>query len=1069
MFNNESDFETCFIKALQLSGWSGGILHYPTQEDLIKNWANILFNNNKQIDRLNNIPLSDTEMQQIIDKISELKQPYKLNNFINGKEIVIIRDNPLDKMHKGKEVNLKIYDRNEIAAGNSIYQIAEQPIFNKKTFEANNRRGDLMLLINGMPLFHVELKKSDVSIKKAITQIEKYANEGIFNEGIFQLVQIFVAMTPEETVYFANPGYGKKFNPAYFFHWEDINNEIINDWKVIANTLLSIPMAHQLIGFYTVADESDNTLKVMRSYQYYAANKISDIVSKMDWTNPKIRAGYIWHTTGSGKTMTSFKSAQLIANSNDADKVIFLMDRVELGTQSLEDYQGFADDKDDVTGTEDTEDLVGKLKDDENKLIVTSIQKMSLIKKYQVRYSNFIDIINKKRIVIIVDECHRDTFGEMMFSIREIFPKAIFFGFTGTPIMNDNKKKESITSDVFGNELCRYSIADGIRDGNVLGFDKTKVLTYSDRDLRKAVALNITKSKTEEEALSDSKKANIYYKFIQDLPMAGYENESGEYIKGVEDYINSSQYNNDIHRNLVLKSIIDDWNVISRNNEFSAILATSSIPEAIKYYKLLKNHSPKVNFKYTVLVDPNIDNMDDGEKTKFKEEALIEIIRDYNFMYKQKFSLSSTDKMKKDISNRLAHKKPYVNISSDDKLGLLIVVDQMLTGFDSKWLNALYLDKILKYENVIQAFSRTNRTYDKNKKPFGIIKYYRKPYTMEKNIEKAIKTYSGDKPFQLFVPKLSENISKMNLVYKDISNLFEDYNIKDFSTLPNDKEGKKKFVSLYNEFNKYLTAARIQGFKPAKDFELMNDINDFQKNEITDIDNNNIEKFYNDQIAMESPVNGDTINALKQRYIEVSKEKSKENDDDIEYDIDGTLIEIDDGKIDYDYMNSKFQKYMKIKNDGSASTQEIQNTFNALHRSFASLSKEQQKFANMIIHDIETNDLVLNKDKTFMDYINEYMEKSSNNQIKKLTIAFDLDEDKLRKFMESYVNESNINEYGRFQDLLNTVNKDKAKESLENILGRELKTFEVGLLVDKILRKFILENGFDLNELYEKK
>lgn len=1077
MYNDELEFEKDFVKALQKSGWVGGVLSQPTEKDLIDNWADILFNNNKQIDRLNDVPLSDGEKQQLIDKITELKTPYMLNNFINGKDVSIIRDNPLDPIHLGKEISLKIYDRNEIAAGSSKYQIAEQPIFNKVIPESKDRRGDLMLLINGMPLFHIELKRSNVSIKKATTQIEKYSEEGIFSKGIFQLVQIFVAMTPEETLYFANPGFDKKFNPAFFFHWEDINNEIINDWKIIANTLLSIPMAHQLIGFYTVADETDQTLKVMRSYQYYAANKISDIVSSMDWSIPKIRAGYVWHTTGSGKTMTSFKSAQLISNSKDADKVVFLMDRVELGTQSLDDYKGFADDRDDVIGTEDTEDLVSKLRDEENTLIVTSIQKMSLIKKYINRYQHFVNEINRKRIVIIVDECHRDTFGEMMFSIREVFPKAIFFGFTGTPITEDNKKQNSITSDIFGNELCRYTIADGMRDQNVLGFDKSKILTYNDKDIRRAVALDMSKSKSEEEALSNPEKSQVYYKYMNDVPMAGYEDQNGNYIKGIEDYLKKSQYNNNTHRSMIVKSIINEWNLISRNNEFSGIFATSSIPEAIEYYRLFKEKGALNYFKFTVLVDPNIDNLDDLDKTKFKEEGLIEIIRDYNTMYGQHFSLSNMDKFKKDISNRLAHKKPYNRISESDKLGLLIVVDQMLTGFDSKWLNVLYLDKILQYENIIQAFSRTNRVYDINKKPFGIIKYCRKPYTMERNIEKAIKTYSGDKPFQLFVPKLSENISKMNEIFKEIEELFNDCKISDFSSLPESKEERKKFISLYNDFNKYLTAARIQGYNP-KNEEMEKKIykekeeltikqsesNEYSLNEKEEIK----EIIYTDDMILRSPITSEIISALKQRYVDVSKDRKSKEDDDIAYEIDGTLIEIDDGKIDYDYMNSKFVKYLKVINQSDSSKEEKERTLNSLHKTFATLSKEQQKFANMIIHDIETNDLIVDETKSFMDYINEYMKKNENDQIKKLSISFGLDEQKLRDIMKSYVTENNINEYGRFEELYNTVDMLTAKTTLEKYLNRELKDFEVGISVDRLLRQFILDGGFDIEELLKK-
>lgn len=428
-YNDELLFEHDLIESLIQNGWKDGVLKYPTEKDLINNWAQILFNNNRQIDRLGDYPLTDSEMQQIIEKINFLRTPNKINNFINGKTISIIRDNPRDLLHFGKEISLKIYDRQEIASGNSVYQIAEQPIFESKSSILNNRRGDLMLLINGMPLFHIELKRSKDELKQATNQIEKYAHEGIYS-GIFQLVQIFVAMTPDETLYFANPGPDGVFNPSFYFHWEDFNNEIMENWKDITSSLLSIPMAHQLIGFYTVADDTDGILKVMRSYQYYAANKISDVVSKTDWSNPNQRGGFVWHTTGSGKTMTSFKSAQLIANSKDADKVVFLMDRIELGTQSLDEYQGFADDKNDVAGTEDTRELITKLKDDTNILIVTSIQKMSLIKKVVGEYTYDINQINKKRIVFIVDECHRSTFGTMMSNIKDMFPRAVFFGFT---------------------------------------------------------------------------------------------------------------------------------------------------------------------------------------------------------------------------------------------------------------------------------------------------------------------------------------------------------------------------------------------------------------------------------------------------------------------------------------------------------------------------------------------------------------------------------------------------------------------------------------------------------------
>ena len=410
-FKDEAEFEYKLINLLTKYGWEQKIIEYPTEKDLLKNWADILYENNRSIDRLGDYPITESEMQQIIEQINTLKTPLKLSGFINGKTVSITRDNPDDKLHFGKEVSLKIYDRREIAAGQSRYQIVRQPKFKALNNMLPERRGDLMLLINGMPVIHIELKRSGVHVSQACNQIQKYSKEGVFT-GLFSLVQIFVAMNPEETLYFANPGQYDKFNKDYFFHWADFNNEPINDWAKIASTLLSIPMAHELIGYYTVADDADGVLKVMRSYQYYASSKISDTVKNTKWDSGTQLGGYIWHTTGSGKTMTSFKSAQLIANSKDADKVVFLMDRIELCVQSLKEYRAFAEECDQVQETEDTRVLVSKLKspDPADTLIVTSIQKMSNITEdMQGLKAHDLEIMQSKRIVFIIDECHRDA------------------------------------------------------------------------------------------------------------------------------------------------------------------------------------------------------------------------------------------------------------------------------------------------------------------------------------------------------------------------------------------------------------------------------------------------------------------------------------------------------------------------------------------------------------------------------------------------------------------------------------------------------------------------------------
>jgi len=1050
IFTKEIDFEEALIKILIQKGWEETLIKNPSEEDLLRNWADILFENNRDIDRLNDYPLTDGEMQQIIEQIVELRTPLKLNSFINGKTVSITRDNVDDRHHFGKEVSLKIYDRHEIAAGQSRYQIVQQPRFRSFSPILNDRRGDLMLLINGMPVIHIELKRSGVSVSQAYNQIEKYSHEGIFS-GIFSLIQVFVAMEPNETVYFANPGIDGKFNKDYYFHWADFNNEPINDWSSVASKLLSIPMAHQLIGFYTVADKSDGILKVMRSYQCFAANRISDRVSKVDWKSNNILGGYVWHTTGSGKTMTSFKSAQLIADSKEADKVIFLMDRIELGTQSLQEYRSFADDGESVQATENTHVLVTKLKSDNpsDTLIVSSIQKMSNIKDEEGGLNNHdIELINIKRIVFIIDEAHRSTFGEMLTTIKDTFPNSMLFGFTGTPIHKENQKKLNTTATIFGNELHRYSIADGIRDQNVLGFDSYKILTYRDRDIRTKVALMKAKSASVEEALSDPQKSRIYYRYMNsaEVSMAGYEDESGSWIKGIEDYLPKAQYERLDHQQLVVSDIVDNWMQFSHNGKFHAIFATSSIPEAIAYYRLLKESKPSL--KISALFDPTIDN---NGGVQYKEDGLVEIISDYNKTYELDFNLAKHAKFKKDVAARLAHKEPYTMIerTPEKQLDVLIVVDQMLTGFDSKWVNTLYLDKVLKYEHIIQAFSRTNRLFGHEKR-FGTIRYYRFPHTMHHNIERAVKLYSGDKPLGLFVPKLAYNLSQINSIFAEIKELFLRADILNFSKLPDNLSERGRFAKLFKELNNYLDASKVQGFKWSQ-----------LVYEIHDVDGNLIENVTLD-------IDENTYLILALRYKELfSNTGGGGGSDSVPFEIAGYLTEIDTAVIDTNYMNSRFDKYIKLLDQENVDSEQLNETLNELHKSFATLSQEDQKYANIFLHDIQSGDVKLEIGMTLRDYINRYQQNAKNKEIIGLVKNFALDEIKLRDMLDSVLTETNIYDFNRFDELKNTVDKNKAKEFFERIEGTTLPMFKVNIKIHNLLRDFLLSGGFDIESICE--
>ena len=864
---------------------------------------------------------------------------------------------------------------------------------------------------------------------------------GIFT-GLFSLVQIFVAMNPEETLYFANPGMDGKFNRDYFFHWGDFDNNPINDWRKIASVFLSIPMAHQLVASYTIADQAEGTLKVLRSYQYWAVSKITARVAQRRWNDQDMLGGYIEHTTGSGKTLSSFKAAQLIASSSDADKVVFLMDRIELGTQSLLEYRAFAEATDEIQATENTDILISKLKscDRANNLIVTSIQKMSRIKLDNAGKRRAADIgkIQKKRIVFIVDECHRSVFGEMLMAIKKTFPMAMFFGFTGTPIYDENRKHMNVTEDIFGNQLHRYSVADGISDKNVLGFDHYKILTYRDKDLRTLVGLEKAKAHTIEEAMADERKREVFLRYTSstEIPMATQRNPDGTFVRGIEEDIPEVQYNCDAHRRTVVKDIKEGWVKLSRNGKFHAILATYSIHEAIEYFRLLRAEMPQLNV--TALFDPTIDN---GGNTEFKEAGVTEILTNYNETFKREYDLSTYPSFKKEVSLRLAHKGTFSKIDSkpEQQINILIVVNQMLTGFDSKWVNTLYVDKILEYENLIQAFSRTNRLFGLEK-PFGVIRYYRRPHTMERNIKAAFKLYSGEKPYGLFAQPLAHNLRRLNEIFGEIKYLFDRAGVKDFAKLPDADSEKARFAKLFRQFSQILEAARIQGF-------------------IWEQSHYSLKMPNGSKEIIDMAIDEATYKILAKRYKELLTGGGGGGTTEVPYDIDPYLIEIDTGVYDAQYMNERFNKFLKVIDKGDATPEERSEVVEELHKSFANLSQEEQKYANIFLQDVESGDVALESGKDFYEYVVEYMNRAKNDQIHRVATLFGLDEDKLRVLMNSDVNADNLNEYNRFTALKDTVDRMKAKEYFDRVEATSLPIFRVNSRVDQLLKIFILSGG----------
>lgn len=1032
-FLKELDFEKALASLLPQHGWEPNVLLNPTEEMLIKNWAAIIYNNNRDVNRLGDFPLTDTEMQQIMTQVDALKNPYEVNKFINGGQVVIKRDNQNDKINFGKEVYLTIFNAKEVRAGQSTYQIVRQPKFQTKHPLGTTRRGDVMLLINGMPVIHIELKRSGVDVTQAVNQIKKYAHEGVFSHGIFSLVQIFVAMTPEKTLYFANPGASEKFSPSFYFHWADFNNEEMHDWKRIGANLLSIPMAHQMVGYYTIADDKDETLKVLRSYQYFATTKIWERVRETNWDDHFHKGGFIWHTTGSGKTMTSFKSAQLIAKANDADKVVFLLDRIELSTQSADEYRGFANADDNVLDTEDTRNLIRVLESDNKDecLIVTSIQKMSRINANSSIPKSTIDKINKKRVVFVVDECHRSVTGSgnesgsgMLLTIKNTFPRAILFGFTGTPIFEENAKDEMTTEVIFGDMLHKYTLASGIPDGNVLGFDLYREDTFLEQDIREKVALRMADPdayppiETVDEIANDKEKMEVYNKWMNDTEMLKVEDEA------------KSIYTTEAHHMAVVQKIVAERPMLSHNGKFHAILATKNIPEAIEYYHLFKEHYPEYNV--TAIFDDTIDNNGGGE---YKEDAILEMLDDYNKKFSTTFQQSTYAKYKKDVAKRLAHKMPYQHLDKDMQLDMLIVVTQMLTGYDSKWVNTLYVDKLMQYVDVVQAFSRTNRLFGPDK-PFGVIKYFTRPNRMAENIEDALNLYV-DQPLLVFTDKLEANLEKINRAFLIIDQLFKAEGIEYYATLPQAEASKKKFAKEFCEMTKRLEAAKMQGFLWEKlEYEFPHT---------------------NGWTTVRMELDEQIYKILLARYRELfQKGGDGEGNEDV-YQLEAYITETGAGTIDAEYINSKFVKFVKNLYTTGPGCEHVKAAQSELHSAFASLDQRDQRTAQRILHDIESGDLRLKPGMTIYDYILDYQKRECDQQVYTLAEATGLNITMLKELISKDTTTENINEHGRFDALVATLDKVKALAFLKKVTGQDVPKRFVITTMSSILRRFILD------------
>ncbi|WP_125588329.1 type I restriction endonuclease subunit R [Companilactobacillus jidongensis] len=783
---DELEFENKLIDYLVNLGGTKQWDYCPeikTNDDLWGNFKSIIEQHNQ--DRLDS-PLSDAEFKQIKMIISQLETPYQAGQFLYGmngiSQVEIDRDD-------GQHVYLKIFDQDNIGAGDTIYQIVNQIERPAIIPGRKNRRFDTTLLINGLPIIQIEEKADGHDAKEALNQMHQYIEENQYSD-IFSTLQILVAMMPHDIRYMANTT-ADKFNTDFSFKWQNAeDNKPVYDWREFSNNMLSIPMSHQMATNYMILDGTPKhqMIKAMRPYQVYATQRVIRKLRQHTFGIDDQGAGYVWHTTGSGKTISSFKAAWLASRLPNVDKVVFLVDRVALTNQTVDEYKAYDPENTEdsnggvVTDTSNRWALERKLNKKGNGIIVTSTQKMDSL----VRGNDFKRI--DKNIVFIVDEAHRSTSGDMLKRIKDGFRKSAWIGYTGTPVFETHPT----TSEIFGDLIHAYTIRDAIADGNVLGFKVDFETTLSDSVLRDQYLPEYFKMR--------------YPKMSEEDIATKIDNMADE---DMDDTIKPSVYDeNSKHIELVVDDIIKNWNKRSRHGEYNALFTThvgggkASTPMAMMYYNEFKRRNAELDKPLKIGITFSQDTSN-GDKQLKNNNNLREVMDDYN----KEFGTSFDDTQVKEYTAQVVSR---LNRTIDDGkyFDIVIVVDQLLTGFNAPQMNTLYVDRTLQGAALIQAYSRTNRVYDMQTKPFGRIVNYRWPHHTEELMKKALAIYANRDSADIQIELIDSPIDVITKPYeevredlKQVVDQLADYS-SNFTRTP-DINNPNKVEEMYSTLRKY--------------------------------------------------------------------------------------------------------------------------------------------------------------------------------------------------------------------------------------------------------------------------
>ena len=925
-YQSEAELEESMIKNLVLQGYEK--YNGKTSDDLYKNLK-------IQIEKLNKVTFTEDEWKRFLTEFLDSPNDGMIEKTRKIQENHI-HDFTFDDGHLQ---NIKIIDKKNIH--NNFLQVTNQV----RQEGTHNNRYDVTILVNGLPLVHIELKKRGVNLHEAFNQIHRYSKESFNTENsLYKYVQIFVISNGTYTRYFANTTAQNKNHYEFTCEWADAKNRVIRDLEDFTATFFEKRTMLEVLTKYCVFD-SNNTLLIMRPYQIAATERILWKIesSFQNRKSGKIEAGgFIWHTTGSGKTLTSFKTAKLATELDYIDKVFFVVDRKDLDYQTMKEYQKFQPDS--VNGSKDTKELKRSIEKQDNKIVVTTIQKLNEFVKKNPNHE-----IYDKHCVIIYDECHRSQFGDAQKNIRKSFKHYYQFGFTGTPIFPENALGVETTAGIFGAQLHSYVITDAIRDEKVLKFK----VDYND----------IRPKFKSAESETDEKKIKAIEKKMLLHP---------ERISEITEYI-LKVYNTKTHRN-------EQYDLKHRRlNGFNAMFAVQSVEAAKLYYEEFKKQQRDISeekrlkiatiYSFTVNEEQNAigdipdENFEPGAMDSSSKEFLDKVISDYNGYFKTNYSTNGKEFQNyyKDLSQKV----------KDKEIDLLIVVGMFLTGFDAPTLNTLFVDKNLRYHGLIQAFSRTNRILNKVK-TFGNIVCFR---NLEKATEDAIKTFGDENSVNVILEKS----------YDEYINGFTD-----------EETGKsmKGYVDLCNEIvEKFPNPVEIELDSEKKEFaELFGEL----------LKSENILRNFDEFENFEKIISDRQMQDMKSVYVDICEDirntgKNDENKNEEEIDFSDIEFQIDllkTDEINLDYILSLILKKSKEHDDIETLKSEIRRI---IRTSLGTRAKE-----DLVINFINKTDL--SELKNSGDILESFYKYA--NEEKKIKIDELIENESLKKDSERFIEKS---------------------------------------------------------------